>query len=740
MVAGEAGEGNTQANLLAIAWRSRWLILLSTLLGAGVGWAILQRTTPRYTSSSQIYVERNLPKLLDADLSMMQSANYLNTQAEIIRSTSVLSAALELPEIRELKTIRETENPLGLLRKQVQVGVGSNNDIITISAELEDPQDAAAIVNAIVDAYVTEYAEDQRTDLVGLLDILREEKIRRDGELEAAQKSLDDFRRQHIALAVQVNNDNVINQRFGMLAGELNTTEIELLQAKAQYNRIKKMYDTPSQRPFLLEMATANSTHLRDANLEQQVRQAEQALRAELARWGEGYPRVKLLQESLDELKTRLAAQRTQIVEGYVEGLRQQADLLQHKRDELQTAYDEQFELATDVSSQTVTLESLKTKLVRAEQNRDLIDERIKQLSLSKEKVAAMNVDIMETAQAGWQSYPERSKFLGMGVAFGGMFGFGLAWLRDLLDHRLKSIEEIAEVMQLPIMGAIPLLSGDKGRHNSGRIVADQPRSASAEAFRTLRTGIHFGLGGDEVKVIAVTSPSPGDGKSTVASNLAIAISQVEGRVLLIDADMRKPVQGEIFGIDTPVGLSSVLAEQRPLAEAILHTDVESLDILPCGKMPSNPVELLNKGGFTQMLEELGKIYDKVIIDSPPVMPVADARVICAASDCTLLVLRAEKATKRLSTGARDELWRVRAQRLGVAVNAVPTRKQGYGYGYGAYGGQYGSYGEVAYGYDDQELDRRNRKTSRLSKPVTSNGKQHSRSAAPHAVTTTADD
>jgi succinoglycan biosynthesis transport protein ExoP len=727
---GEGGEGSTQANLLAIAWRSRWLILLSIVGGAAVSWVVLQQAVPRYTSTSRIYVERTLPKLLDTDISLAHSNNYLNTQAEIIRSTSVLAAVLERPEISQLDTLRKSKNPLGLLREQVTVEVGQNDDIINVSAELEDPDDAAQVVSAIVNAYIEKYVAEQETDLSEVLHILREEKVRRDAALNDVRNRIDAFRKEHVSLAVQVNDGNVVTQRFGMLAEELNSTQVQLLQAKARYDRAKQMYDSEVQRPFLLEAATANSVHLRDANLESQVRQTEQALTEELARWGAGYPAVKLLQTRLDDLKQRLEKQREGIIEGYVDSLAQEYQLLEHKRNELQRAYDEQFALATDVSAQATTLKALQEERQRAETACDLVDDRIREITLSKEAVGKEIVTVMEPAAKGYLTYPNRSKFLGMGVAFGGMLGFGLAWLRDLLDHRLRSIDEIADVMQLPVLGAIPLFTGEKSRQASGQLVALQPRSTAAEAVRTLRTGMHFSLGGDDVKILAVTSPSPGDGKSTVASNLAIAISQVEQRVLLIDADMRKPMQGEIFGIDSPVGLANVLAERCPPEEAILHKVCGNLDILPCGKLPANPVELLNNGYFVEMLQRLLMEYDKIVIDSPPVMPVADARVIAAVADSTLLVLRAEKATRRLSVAARDELWRVRAKRIGVAVNAVPARKQGYGYGggygYGAYGA-YGGYGDVAYGYDDQELQRRNGQSNSTKEP-----RKQLTSSAPH--------
>jgi capsular exopolysaccharide synthesis family protein len=279
------------------------------------------------------------------------------------------------------------------------------------------------------------------------------------------------------------------------------------------------------------------------------------------------------------------------------------------------------------------------------------------------------------------------------------------------MDHRLKSVDEISEVLQLSVLGVVPHSDAGGDRSRAGQFVALAPRSSVAEAIRTLRTALHFGLAGHDVKVIAVTSPMPGDGKTTIASNLAIALSQANQRVLLIDADLRKPSQHIIFNLSSDVGWASVLGDRRPIDEAIIHTDIPNLDVLPCGPLPANPVELLNNGYFSEVLQMLRGRYDKVIVDSPPVMPVADARVIAAISDATLLVLRAERSTRRMSIGARNELWRVRAARLGVVLNGVPPRKQGtYGYG-DSYGYGNSGYGYGTYGEDDASP--RSRKKSR---------------------------
>lgn len=729
--------GDFRTNLLELAWRARWLILLSLLIGVGGAWLMLQRVEPRYTSLSRIYVERSLPRILGSELQVAQSANSLYTQAELIRSTSVLALAAEAPENARLETFRDVTNRVGLLRQHLAVEVGKNDDIINVSLELPVAEDAAQLVNSVVDAYISKYAEKRRTDTVEVLNILRTEKQRRDAELAERQEALERFRSENAALAVQVGEENVITQRFAALAAELDKTELDLLDAKARYHRTQQMFETPSQRPFLLELAIARQSgdsEFRVENrgvldLEAQIQGLELQIATEQATWGDGHPRVRLLLETQAKLEGRLERQRAAVeeaknavVKAYLETVAQEYQLLEQKRAELERSYDAQFQLAMQVTSQAQKLKALEDALARTVNLVEILDTRIKEVNLT-EDVGAMNVSIMEVAQpSGVPSYPNRARFLGIGSLLGGLVGFGLAWLRDLLDHRLKSIDEISAALQLPVLGALPLTSERDNRSVSGKIVLAKPRSVVAEAFRTLRTAIHFGLTRDEARILVVTSPSPGDGKSTVASNLAIAMAQADQRVLLIDADMRKPRQHEIFEVANEQGLATVLTQRCPPGELIVPTELETLALLSAGPTPNNPVELLNNGFFGELLEQLAGQYDKIVIDSPPVMPVADARVIAAQADATLLVLRAERSTRRVSVAARDELWRVRAQRIGLVVNAVPGRKQasydaGYGYGYGNYGYVYGNYGDVAYGEEEPRGNGRPRKTRALARP-----------------------
>jgi capsular exopolysaccharide synthesis family protein len=267
------------------------------------------------------------------------------------------------------------------------------------------------------------------------------------------------------------------------------------------------------------------------------------------------------------------------------------------------------------------------------------------------------------------------------------MAGLGGALLLDWMDHRIRSASDVENLLGLSILGAVPHMLGKRSPVERGQEIHLYPKSEVAEAYRTIRTGIRFGITDASSRTLLVTSPSPGDGKTTVASNLAIAIAQTGKRVLLLDADCRRPMIHRVYGIPEEHGLASVLSGQSDLANAIHHSSTENLDILPCGPLPPNPAEMLNSEVFTTLLRDLSSQYDQVVVDSPPVAPVTDARILAAACDATVLVIRADKTSRRVAEHARDALASVGSAVLGVVVNDAPRgRSAGSNYGHYHYG------------------------------------------------------
>ena len=279
---------------------------------------------------------------------------------------------------------------------------------------------------------------------------------------------------------------------------------------------------------------------------------------------------------------------------------------------------------------------------------------------------------------------------MAIALVLGLMLGGGLALLRDWMNQRLRSAEEISAVLGVPILGVVPSMSRRQSVAARGQKVHLDSNSRAAEAFRTIRTAVFFGAPKGEAKTILVTSPGAVDGKTTLVSNLAIAMAQAGQKTLILDADFRKPMQSNIFEVNGEKGLASVLAGITTLEAAILPTRVKGLELLTCEREVANPSEMLNSETFAETLEHLSNKYDRVIIDSPPVMSVTDAQILAALCNITLLVLRAEKSTRKISQQARDGLLSVGARILGAVVNDVSRKSGRYGY-YGYYG--YYSYG-----------------------------------------------
>ena len=236
--------------------------------------------------------------------------------------------------------------------------------------------------------------------------------------------------------------------------------------------------------------------------------------------------------------------------------------------------------------------------------------------------------------------------------------------------------------MQLPVLGVLPRVA--RRRHGDGILVLDSPKSASAEAYRTLRTSLMFMAMEDSTTCIQFTSPTWGEGKTTVVTNLAAAFAQAGQRVILLDCDLRRPMVHEAFGLSNDRGFSSVLSGDCALADAVVNLEKEPfLAFLTAGPVPPNPSELLNSDRAKEILATLRENCDLLLIDSPPVLPVTDALVVSGHVDATLLVARTKRSTRRQVARADELLRQVKAPLRGVVFNGVKDASGGgYGYGY----------------------------------------------------------
>jgi succinoglycan biosynthesis transport protein ExoP len=295
-----------------------------------------------------------------------------------------------------------------------------------------------------------------------------------------------------------------------------------------------------------------------------------------------------------------------------------------------------------------------------------------------------LNIYVLDAARPSGPQWPDRNSYMTRGLLMGLLAGIGLSLLLERLNQRIRSVEELRAMIPLPLLGLVPEINGKVSLSVRGKWIDEHLFSPIAEAFRTLRTSIYFGLPKDQSKVILITSPLMGEGKSMVASNLGIAMAQSGHRTLIVDSDFRRPMQDQIFEVSKEIGLSTLVAARCKFEEAIVASGIAGLDILPIGPNPHNPTEILNSKAFAQIILSLRQQYDNVIIDSPPVLPVADARILTGLSDITLLILRVGVSSNKPALAAIAALSSVGGRVLGAVANAVDGRKRkGYEYGYG---------------------------------------------------------
>jgi capsular exopolysaccharide synthesis family protein len=300
----------------------------------------------------------------------------------------------------------------------------------------------------------------------------------------------------------------------------------------------------------------------------------------------------------------------------------------------------------------------------------------------------------------------------------GALAGFGIAYLVDISDKAFRTPDEVSQIMRLPVVGHIPLIDTAATQVLPGStitpviVTVHRPKSPQAESYRAVRTSLYFNYRDQRHRVIQVTSPMPGDGKSTLAVNLAVTIAQSGKKVLIMDCDFRRPTLHKVLGLEKrAIGLASVVSGDAEPIDA-MHTLAEcpNLRAMPCGSRPDNPSELLSSEEFQNLLDAMRQQFDFVIVDTPPVLAVSDPCAIAARVDGVILTFRIHKRARPLAVRARDTLSNIGANVIGVVVNGVDQEAGGYystyRYGYSGYRYAYNyRYGYGTYGSESKEQE-----------------------------------
>jgi capsular exopolysaccharide synthesis family protein len=396
------------------------------------------------------------------------------------------------------------------------------------------------------------------------------------------------------------------------------------------------------------------------------------------AQRGASDPRVVALDERIAALGQAREGSGPGSAQSLVESLALSLKAIEAMQAELQEHMTQ--DLATSRASEVRLLEgeNLRKNLERQQALFDSVTAQLKQAQLGSD-YESVSAQLIAPPSAG-STRPQLAFILALAVFAGCVLGGGAAFVADLLDPRVRTPNEVRAIFGAPLLAVLPQLPPDRllGADELALLCHREPRSLPAEAFRSARTSIEFLRRNRDIQVLLVSSPSPGDGKTTSASNLAISLAQAGRRVLLIDGDLRKPSLHAIYGLDRDRGLTRILRDGLSCAEVVQPTAVANLDLITSGPHVPNPAEQLASDRFGTLLSELRIRYDVILIDSSPLLVVTDPSIITATADAMLLVVRIEDARRQDAERTIDLLRTLGTPVLGTVINGVSRRQLGY--------------------------------------------------------------
>jgi capsular exopolysaccharide synthesis family protein len=687
------------------------------------------------------------------------SEDLLATHMQVVQSKRIVFQSLERDGLDQLASIHAQlstdETPTdyvidNLLVSRGGTGQAKSAHVLNIAFRHSSDEECRRIVHSIVQTYQSFLAEkfqDVNKEAAELID--RAQNQLRD-ELRIAEANYQTFREKTPLL---FNGDQVTNihrARYDQIQQELSDLEVMSTEARSRLEvveravreqeingatnleRLALIDEKNTQRIGILvsvdkgeadtaEFQSRQPERMASANAEYSELLALLAKeRTLLEDYGPNHPEVKntrqqisLTQQFLAEKAERMGdvpkeelLNPKELVDAYVQVLRHDVLSLDGRRRELeQLAAKEESEAKLLVSLELAG-ETLRKDMSRKQELFDAVVDRLREINLAKDYGGFIN-EIIAQPELGVKVTPHLLICLAVGTFFGLVLGSSGAALAEVRDRSFRSPEEIGATLRLSILSHIPelrMLSDSKlaatisatGSQLEPTLLAfHRPKSREAEVFRGLRTSLFFSAHAKNVKVIQCTSANQGDGKTTMIANLAVSFAQSGKRVLLVDCDLRRPRIHTMFGLSNEIGLSGVVSGESEPWDAVQATEAANLWVLPCGCVPSNPAELLTSEMFEKFLALARERYDYVLLDTPPVLAVADPCIVAPRVEGVMLVVRVSNDTRPQVVRAKDMLESVGATMIGTIVNATGAgahfgsrrygygRQYGYGYGYG---------------------------------------------------------
>lgn len=712
----EIDTGNDQTySYVRTYWRMLlkhgWTILTVAFIVTTLVALVTYRQQPIYRATARLEIEASAPEirtLNDLFDNMPADNMFLQTQITVLESDNLAWQTIEQLHLDQNPAFAGPINAgapprgmsqeilqsvlVGTFKGGLQVDTLRNSRIMTVSYEGTDPRMCAAIVNALVDNY-QEYNYHKNYEATRKASGWMEQQLDElKAKVEKSQQALVDYERQNAIINVG-DKQNVEEQKLADISKQLTDAHADVVRTESMYN---VAHSNGDQISTMVQNDLLSKLQEKYADLRAQYVDAR-------AQFGPNFPKVMRLKDQMDEMRAQLDTERSRIVGRY----RSEYTAAQQRERLLTDALNAQKGALGKLNQLLIQHNILQHEFQTNQQLYESLLQRLKDATLSS-GLRATNIHVVDAARPPLGPIRPRKTFnIMVGLMVGLILGVALAFVQEALDDSIKSIGQVERHLATNALAVIPLAragrqrallsvkagNGSGDRREVELTLLKRPASELAEAYRAMRTAVLLSTSPRPPQVMVMTSAQPSEGKTCTSLNLALALAQRQVRVLIIDADFRKPGIASAMGMSNEKGLSNILRGELSLDEVVLQSEaLPNLWVLPAGAAPANPTDLLSSPDMGKLIDELRQRFEHVVVDSPPILLMTDATVLSILSDGVVLVVEGGVTPMGAVVRAHRIIENAGGKILGVVLNKVDVRR-------GTYYGSYYGYGRGYYNY-----------------------------------------
>lgn len=689
---------------LGILYTRRWILISTVLLITLLSVVYVLVQTPIYRATCRLTIEPTRTRVVQTDEvydptfgaeggNQILRREFLETQFLLILRRPSLEQTFGDGGFAELPEFAKAKDPIEAFAKLFTVRGIRNSYMVDVSFDWKDREVAKRTVRLLVDLYLKSRQERVSSVTMSGLQTLRAKKEEMRPQLDAKAAALQQFVAQHNMVSLNEGQDIMV-ERLKEISRAQTQAEMRLIQARTRLENIRQALETspaPESMPEILDSQT-----VRDLKLEY-VR--TQALASDLAgSFGQNHPQLLAARSTLAALQERLQAE----VQSVLATTQAAYERASEEESKLSDSLRKEEQRVHEMNSIAEDYRILKESYDVLHRDYNAVNERMGEIEIALAAGGGQLVTADPVLAPADPVKPRKKRTVALAGILSFLLGCGLCFFLDYLDMSVKTKEDVEALLPTTVIGYVPSFQGENGHAknvaNMELLPIEHPRSPAAEAFRSIRTALSFTRGAAGCHQFAITSALPSEGKTIVCANVAVTIAQSGKRVLLVDADLRKPRVHKVFKISSARGLSNALAHHEEAADVfslIAPGCVPNLSLLPSGPIPPNPAELLGSPRMAELIKAFASQYDYVIYDTPPTVNVTDAAVLSRQIGGALLVVRSFVTDRNMTRHAGEVIIKTGGRLLGVILNGLDAPQTGYGY-YSNYYSQYYALGDEA--------------------------------------------